>query len=68
MNKQVLCCECGELHRLPTYYITCQICQKTKSIREMTSNKGRVTLCKTCKKIDRDVNKLNKFLTEMSLN
>ena len=50
MNKQVLCCECGELHRLPTYYISCQICQKTKSIREMTSNKGRVTLCKTCKK------------------
>ena len=46
----MICSDCGKVHTLPTYYTSCQICRKTKSVKEMTSNKGKVTICKSCKK------------------
>lgn len=56
----MICSDCGKVHTLPTYYTSYQIYRKTKSAKEMTSNKGKVAICKSFKKTKSRAMKLEK--------
>ncbi len=48
MDITGVCKECGKIHRLPDYHVSCQFCQKSVVISSKNFTKGKVIICEKC--------------------
>lgn len=48
MQEKVICPTCHQVHTLPTYYSTCQYCNKMISDHELFHTKSKVSICSSC--------------------
>lgn len=50
MDINSVCKECGKMHHLPDYHISCQFCQKSVVINSRNITRGKVSICDKCQK------------------
>lgn len=50
MDINSVCKECGKMHHLPDYHVSCQFCQKSVVINSRNVTRGKVSICDKCLK------------------